>query len=131
MRDQYALGMAVDWRRQRPVLGNVMGGLSGPAIKPVALRCVYQVARAADCPVVGIGGIATVDDVMEFLVAGASAVQLGTVNYYDPQASMRILSELPGALAQLGAQRASDVVGTLRVAAPAADAHVDGCVTNA
>ena len=65
------LGMAVDWRRRRPLLGNVMGGLSGPAIKPIALRAVYQVARAVTIPVVGIGGIATVDDVMEFAVAGA------------------------------------------------------------
>src|SRR5262245_22257197 len=62
------LGMAVDWRRRRPLLGNVMGGLSGPAIKPVALRCVYQIARAVKIPVIGIGGIATIDDVMEFLV---------------------------------------------------------------
>ena len=66
------LGMAVDWRRRRPMLGNVLGGLSGPAIKPIALRCVYQVARAVDTPLIGIGGIATIDDVLEFLVAGAT-----------------------------------------------------------
>src|SRR5438094_726115 len=66
------VGMAVDWRRRRPVLGNVTGGLSGPAIKPLALRLVWQVAREVRVPVVGVGGIATVDDVMEFLVAGAS-----------------------------------------------------------
>src|ERR1700675_1014153 len=70
------LGMAVDWRRRRPLLGNVMGGLSGPAIKPIALRAVYQVAQAVKTPIMGIGGIATLDDVMEFLVAGATAVQL-------------------------------------------------------
>ena len=70
------LGMAVHWRRRRPILGNVLGGLSGPAIKPIALRAVYQVARAVKTPLVGIGGIATIDDVMEFLLAGASAVQL-------------------------------------------------------
>src|SRR5205085_2405471 len=69
------VGMAVDWRRRRPILGNVTGGLSGPAIKPLALRLVWQVARHVRIPVVGIGGIATLDDVMEFLVAGASAVQ--------------------------------------------------------
>lgn len=107
------LGMAVDWRRRRPLLGNVLGGLSGPAIKPVALRCVYQVAQAVDTPLVGIGGIAGADDVMEFLVAGASAVQLGTVNFYDPTVSMRVLDELPAALAQLGARSAREVVGTL------------------
>lgn len=107
------LGMSVDWRRRRPMLGNGMGGLSGPAIKPVALRCVYQVAQAIDRPVVGIGGIATVDDVMEFLVAGASAVQLGTVNFYDPQASRRIVGELPAALRQLNARSVHEIVGTL------------------
>lgn len=112
------LGMAVDWRKRRPLLGNVVGGLSGPAIKPVALRCVYQIARAVKIPVVGIGGIATLDDVMEFLVAGASAVQLGTVNYYNPTAAMQILAALPAALAELGAQRVCDVVGTLQVAPP-------------
>ena len=78
------LGMAVDWRRRRPMLGNVLGGLSGPAIKPIALRIVYQAAKAVKIPLVGIGGIATVDDVMEFLVTGATAVQIGTANFYNP-----------------------------------------------
>ena len=107
------LGMAVDWRRRRPLLGNVLGGLSGPAIKPIALRAVYQAAQAVQVPLVGIGGIATVDDVMEFLVAGASAVQLGTVNFYNPTASMEVLDALPAALAEAGAGRVADVVGTL------------------
>jgi dihydroorotate dehydrogenase (NAD+) catalytic subunit len=107
------LGMAVDWRRRRPLLGNVLGGLSGPAIKPVALRCVYQVARAVDIPVVGVGGIATVDDVMEFLVAGAAAVQIGTANYYDPTVSQRLVEQLPAALAEAGVRRVADVVRTL------------------
>ena len=107
------LGMAIDWRRRRPMLGNVMGGLSGPAIKPIALRAVYQAAQAVDAPIIGIGGIATIDDVMEFLVAGASAVQLGTVNFYNPQASMQVLDALPGALAEAGAKCVADVVGTL------------------
>ena len=90
-----------------------MGGLSGPAIKPVALRCVYQVSQAVSIPVIGVGGIATTDDVMEFLVAGAAAVQLGTANFYDPTVSMRILDELPAYIATLGAQRVSEVVGSL------------------
>ena len=107
------LGMAVDWRRRRPLLGNVMGGLSGPAIKPVALRCVFQVARAVDVPVVGIGGIATIDDVMEFIVAGAAAVQIGTANFYNPAVSLQILDALPAALAELGATHVADVVGTV------------------
>jgi dihydroorotate dehydrogenase (NAD+) catalytic subunit len=109
------VGLAVDWRRRRPVLGNVTGGLSGPAIKPLALRLVWQVARQVDVPVIGVGGIATVEDVMEFLVAGASAVQLGTVNFYDPRASERAVDALPAALAQLGAARVRDVVGTMQV----------------
>jgi dihydroorotate dehydrogenase (NAD+) catalytic subunit len=107
------IGIAVDWRRRRPVLAHGTGGLSGPAIKPLALRMVWQVARQVQVPVIGVGGIATVDDVMEFLVAGASAVQLGTVNFYDPTASVRIVEQLPAALAQLGASRVRDVVGTL------------------
>lgn len=107
------LGMAVDWRKRRTLLGNGMGGLSGPAIKPIALRCVYQVAQAVDIPVVGIGGIATLDDVMEFLVAGASAVQIGTANFYNPRATMSILDGLPTALAELKATKLSDVVGSL------------------
>lgn len=110
------LGMAVDWRRRRPLLGNVLGGLSGPAIKPIALRAVYQVRRAVDTPIVGIGGIATLDDVMEFLVTGANAVQIGTANFYNPGVSIGILDGLPAALEQLGARRVADVVGTLAVA---------------
>ena len=95
------------------MLGNVLGGLSGPAIKPIALRAVYQAAQATGTPIIGIGGIATIDDVMEFFVAGASAVQLGTVNFYNPQASIEVLDALPGALTEAGATRVADVVGTL------------------
>jgi dihydroorotate dehydrogenase (NAD+) catalytic subunit len=107
-------GMAVDWRRRRPMLGNVIGGLSGPAIKPIALRCVYQAAKAVKAPLIGIGGIATIDDVMEFLVTGASAVQLGTVNFYNPTVTMTVLDGLPDAFANLGAHSIRDVVGTLQ-----------------
>lgn len=107
------LGMAIDWRRQRPMLGNTMGGLSGPAIKPVALRCVYQVASSVNIPVVGIGGIATIDDVMEFIVAGASAVEIGTANYYDPRVSQRLVDQLPAALSEIGAKSVSELIGSL------------------
>ena len=107
------LGMAIDWRSRRPILGNVLGGLSGPAIKPIALRAVYQVARAVRVPLVGIGGIASIDDVMEFLVAGATAVQIGTANFYNPTVSMQILDGLPAALEELGAASVTEVVGTL------------------
>ncbi|EMI44149.1 MULTISPECIES: dihydroorotate dehydrogenase [Pirellulaceae] len=109
------LGIAVDWRKQRPILGNGMGGLSGPAIKPIALRCVHQVRQSVDIPIIGIGGISNLDDVMQFLVTGASAVQIGTANYYDPTLSMRLIDELPAALAELGATQVSDVVGTLKL----------------
>jgi dihydroorotate dehydrogenase (NAD+) catalytic subunit len=107
------LGMAVDWRRRRPMLGNIVGGLSGPAIKPIALRCVYQVARAVRTPLIGIGGIATLDDVMEFLVSGATAVQIGTANFYNPTVSMDILDGLPTALAQLSVDSMEEVIGTI------------------
>ncbi len=107
------LGIAVDWRRRRPILGNVLGGLSGPAIKPIALRIVYQVAAAVDIPLMGIGGIANIDDVMEFLVAGATAVQIGTANFYNPTVSAQILDALPDALVRLGATCVADVVGTI------------------
>ncbi|TWU43059.1 Dihydroorotate dehydrogenase B (NAD(+)), catalytic subunit [Novipirellula aureliae] len=109
------LGMAVDWRNKKPMLGNGMGGLSGPAIKPIAIRCVYQVASSVDIAIVGIGGIATIDDVMEFLVAGASAIQIGTANYYDPTVSTRMIDALPAALRECHADRVSDVIGSLRV----------------
>lgn len=112
------LGMAIHWRRRRPILGNVLGGLSGPAIKPVALRVVFQVSRAVRIPIMGIGGIATVDDVMEFLLAGASAVQVGTANFYRPTAAIDILDALPAALAELGARSVREIVGTLQLPSP-------------
>jgi len=107
------LAMAIDWRKRRPMLGNAMGGMSGPAIKPIALRCVHQVRTAVNIPIIGIGGIATIDDAMQFIVAGASAFQIGTANYYDPLASMRILDALPDAIRELGARSVREVVGTL------------------
>jgi dihydroorotate dehydrogenase (NAD+) catalytic subunit len=107
------LGMAVDWRKRRPLLGNVVGGLSGPAIKPIALRCVHQVAQNVAVPIIGVGGISNLDDVMEFLVTGATAVQIGTANYFDPTLSTRVLDQLPSAVQSLGASRVRDIVGTL------------------
>ena len=107
------LGLAIDWRKRRPVLGNGYGGLSGPAIKPVALRIVHQVSGAVDVPIIGVGGIQSLDDVMEFLVAGASAVQIGTANFYDPSLSGRLTDDLERTLRDLGIERISDLVGTL------------------
>ncbi|MCX7402427.1 MAG: dihydroorotate dehydrogenase [Planctomycetia bacterium] len=106
-------GIAIDWRRRRPMLGNVIGGLSGPAIKPIALRCVYQVRQAIDIPIIGVGGILSIDDCMEFFVAGACAVQIGTANFADPVVSMNLLDALPKAFAEIGASCMADVVGTL------------------
>jgi dihydroorotate dehydrogenase (NAD+) catalytic subunit len=108
-------GMAIDWRRRKPVLGNVIGGLSGPAIKPLALRIVWQVARAVDIPIIGVGGIGSIDDVMEFFVAGATAVQIGTANFYNPTLASRLPAELERILDNEGIARVSDLVGTLKV----------------
>jgi dihydroorotate dehydrogenase (NAD+) catalytic subunit len=107
------LGLAVDWRKRKPRLGNGFGGLSGPAIKPIALRCVRHVYNAVKIPVIGIGGIETIDDVMEFFVTGASAVQIGTANFYKPTVTMQILDTLPSALAELGAKTVAEIVGTV------------------
>ncbi len=108
-------GMAIDWRRRRPILAYDVGGLSGPAIKPIALRIVWEVARALpNVPIIGIGGIATAEDALEFLVAGASAVQVGTATFYDPTASERILDELTQKLEEAGASDVRSIVGTLR-----------------
>jgi dihydroorotate dehydrogenase (NAD+) catalytic subunit len=112
-------GMAVDWRRRKPLLGNVVGGLSGPAIKPVALRCVHQVHRAVGIPIIGVGGIMTIDDCMEFFVAGAAAVQIGTASFAEPVVSARLLDELPAAVAAAGAASLVELVGTLQVPPPA------------
>lgn len=106
-------GMAVDWRRRQPILGNRLGGLSGPAIKPMALRIVWQVAQAVDIPIIGIGGIQSLDDVMEFLVTGATAVQIGTASFYDPGLSSRLVGELQEVVQAEGADSIIDFVGTL------------------
>ncbi len=108
------LGMSVDWRKRIPRLGGIMGGLSGPAVKPIVLRAVYQVARSMTVPIVASGGISNLDDCMEFLVVGATAVQLGTVNFYNPWAISDILEGLPRAIRELGARSVREVVGSLR-----------------
>jgi dihydroorotate dehydrogenase (NAD+) catalytic subunit len=109
------LGLAVNWRQRRSRLGNGFGGLSGPAIKPIALRCVRQIFKAVKIPIIGIGGIETIDDAMDFFVTGASAVQIGTANFYNPTATMKILDALPKALTELGAKDIAEIVGTLEL----------------
>ncbi|MGH9338087.1 MAG: dihydroorotate dehydrogenase [Acidobacteriota bacterium] len=109
------LGMGVDIRKRRPMLSNITGGLSGPAIRPLAVRLVHQVARAVGLPVIGIGGVTSARDVLEFMVAGASAVQIGTANFFDPKASVKAIRDLSGFCAELGIRSINDIVGTLDV----------------
>ena len=109
------VALAIDPRTRKPRLGAGFGGLSGPAIKPVALRMVYEAAQAVKIPIVGLGGIANGLDAAEFLIAGASAVQVGTVNFWDPTAPVRIARELDQFLEQEGIESANKLVGTLRL----------------
>ncbi|MGD0129656.1 MAG: dihydroorotate dehydrogenase [Terriglobia bacterium] len=108
------VGMAIDIETRTPRLSNVTGGLSGPSIKPVALRMVYQAARAVKIPIIGLGGISTAEDALEFLIAGARAVQVGTANFYDPGASVRIVQGLRD-YCQRKRLHLSDIVGSLKV----------------
>ena len=106
-------GMAVDLESRRPKIANITGGLSGPAIKPVALRMVWQVAQTVRIPVIGIGGIMTAEDALEFLVAGASAVQIGTANLVTPHASIDIIDGIEAYLVQKNISSVADMIGTL------------------
>jgi dihydroorotate dehydrogenase (NAD+) catalytic subunit len=105
------LGMSVDVKRMRPALSTITGGLSGPAIKPVALRMVWQVARAVKIPVIGIGGIMNTNDALEFLLAGASAIQVGTASFIDPRASVKILEGIERYLTSGGFSDIKDITG--------------------
>lgn len=109
------VALAVDARTRRPRIGAGFGGLSGPAIKPIALRMVYQAARAVKIPVVGLGGIAGGQDAAEFLIAGATAVEVGTATFWDPRAPLRIARELEQFLKSEKIARAADLIGTLRM----------------
>ena len=108
------LGMRIDIRRRRPVLANGTGGLSGPAIFPVALRMVHAVAGAVKIPVIGLGGVDSAEKVVEMMMAGATAVQVGAANLTDPYACPRIIADLPGLVESLGAQRIADLIGAGR-----------------
>ncbi|HZN12044.1 MAG TPA: dihydroorotate dehydrogenase [Blastocatellia bacterium] len=110
-----AVGMAIDIQTRRPRLANVTGGLSGPAIKPIAVRCVFQAARAVRLPLIGVGGIATAEDALEFMIAGASAVQVGTANFYDPGASMKIIDGLAEYCRRHGLENIRGLVGSVEV----------------
>lgn len=108
-------GMSVDIRSRKPRLANVIGGLSGPAIKPVALRAVWQVCQAVSAPVIGVGGISSAEDVLEFILVGAHAVQIGTANFMRPDMAFRIAQRLPELMAELGITDLASYRGSLRV----------------
>jgi dihydroorotate dehydrogenase (NAD+) catalytic subunit len=107
------LAMAIDVHTRRPKLTNIMGGLSGPAIRPIAVRMVYECRQAVRLPIIGMGGIATVDDVLEFMIAGATAVQVGTANFVDPFVWTKLLEGLAAYMTQHGMTRLRDLTGTL------------------
>ena len=109
------VALAIDARTRRPRLGNGFGGLSGPAIKPIALRMVYETAQAVKVPIVGLGGITTGVDAAEYLIAGATAVEVGTANFWDPQAPLRIARELDEFLEEQNIANAAELRGTLRL----------------
>lgn len=108
------VGMAIDTKTWRPVLGNVVGGLSGPAVKPVALRMVWQTAQAVKIPVIGMGGIASALDAVEFLLAGAQAVAIGTTNFVNPSAMNDIATDLAAYLESRGLNHVSQLIGQIR-----------------
>ena len=105
------LGMRIDLKKRKPIIANKTGGFSGPAIKPVAVRMVYQVYDAVKIPIVGMGGVATADDVIEFMLAGASAVEVGAENLVNPYACRDIIEALPAACEKYGIKNLKDIIG--------------------
>ena len=105
------LGMRIDLRRRKPVIANTMGGFSGPAIFPVAVRMVYQVARAVNIPVIGMGGVSSAEDVIEMMLAGATAVEVGAANLVNPFACRDIIQDLPRVMEKYGIQNLTDIIG--------------------
>ena len=105
------LGMRIDLKTKKPVIANTMGGFSGPAIFPVAVRMVYQVARAVNIPIIGMGGVATAEDVIEMMLAGATAVQIGAQNLVDPYVCPKIISELPEVMQKYRINSLEEIIG--------------------
>ena len=105
------LGMRIDLKSSKPLLANTTGGLSGPAVLPVALRMVYQVYETVDIPVVGMGGVSSAEDVIEMMMAGATAVEVGAANLVDPYASKKIVEKLPAVMEKYGIERLPDIIG--------------------
>ena len=106
-------GMAIDVYKRKPVFNNITAGLSGPAVKPIALRMVYEVAKAVDIPVIGLGGISKGKDAIEFMMAGASAVQIGTINFVNPMAGKEIIEEIESFLKEQGIKDINEIVGII------------------
>lgn len=109
------LGMAIDAEKRKPILSTITGGLSGPAVKPIALRMVWQVAQAVNIPIIGLGGIMTAQDAIEFLLAGATAVQIGTANFIDPTTCQKVAQGINDYLEKYGYHSVSDIVGALEI----------------
>ena len=107
------LGMAIDAEKRRPILSTITGGLSGPAVKPVALRMVWQTAQAVKVPIIGMGGIATATDAIEFLLAGATAIEVGTYNFVDPTATIQIVEGIENYMLRHGFSNITELIGTL------------------
>jgi len=107
------LGMAIDVEKRKPVLSTITGGLSGPAVKPIALRMVWQVAKAVKIPVIGLGGIMNAADAIEFMLAGASAIQIGTANFIDPTVSIKVVDGINDYLDRHGIKSVSEIIGAL------------------
>lgn len=110
------LGMRLDLKTRKPILANQTGGLSGPAVKPVAIRLIHQVSHAIDLPIIGMGGVYTVDDVLEMYMAGASAVAVGTANFTDPYICPKLVEELPKRMDELGIESLSQLINDVREA---------------
>ena len=109
------LGMAIDAEKRKPVLSTITGGLSGPAVKPIALRMVWQVSKAVSVPVIGLGGIMNATDAIEFMLAGASAIQVGTANFVDPTVSVKIVDGINEYLDRHGFESVKDIIGALEI----------------
>jgi len=107
------LGMAINAEKRKPILSTITGGLSGPAVKPIALRMVWQVAKAVKIPVIGLGGIMTATDAIEFMLAGASAIQIGTANFIDPSVSIKVIDGINDYLDRHGFSSVADIIGAL------------------
>jgi dihydroorotate dehydrogenase (NAD+) catalytic subunit len=107
------LGMAIDVERQKPCLSTITGGLSGPAVRPIAVRMVWQVAKAVNIPVIGLGGIMTADDALQFIMAGATAIQVGTANFVDPTATIKIVDGLQDYCTRHGVTDINDLIGII------------------